>query len=468
MNEKITDIALSRQLSKEIGESYTTGLEFMTSNPEYALLKFRDAVEILVSLLEERNQLELRNVSLFERINILSKSQIVSNPMGNDLHLVRKLGNVGAHSSELKIQDTDFANQRQNILQEKATEARKALVSAFENAFFIIFGRYAASRIGLVSSGQQEFREIIYNAFLAECHKTKLKAGIICESIYKDLHANSPLLITQSLSYHLEGIEMHAIHFYDSACKISANIDLQLQLQSFEIDIERTVQQHSDVEALFRYASLTLSLKDDVFSKDLSMARLRSAADRNYLPAQALFGAYLYQKREFELALHYLYLAEMQDEPLALRFLFYYFSDGEACAQDILKALEFLNRGIELGCADCEAVLGSEFHKGNLVDKNDVKAKEYLENSILAGSAIGKSYMMIEFNDLAGQLAEKAKAFAIDLEQAIGEKKPKPFRAESKVPQNSPCPCGSGVKYKKCCKNKRIRTEDVQRYLSWL
>ena len=27
----------------------------------------------------------------------------------------------------------------------------------------------------------------------------------------------------------------------------------------------------------------------------------------------------------------------------------------------------------------------------------------------------------------------------------------KPFRREKKIGRNSPCPCGSGLKYKKCC-----------------
>ena len=28
---------------------------------------------------------------------------------------------------------------------------------------------------------------------------------------------------------------------------------------------------------------------------------------------------------------------------------------------------------------------------------------------------------------------------------------PKPEKAEKKVGRNEPCPCGSGIKYKKCC-----------------
>jgi len=31
------------------------------------------------------------------------------------------------------------------------------------------------------------------------------------------------------------------------------------------------------------------------------------------------------------------------------------------------------------------------------------------------------------------------------------EKVQKPIRREKKIGRNAPCPCGSGLKYKKCC-----------------
>ena len=36
-----------------------------------------------------------------------------------------------------------------------------------------------------------------------------------------------------------------------------------------------------------------------------------------------------------------------------------------------------------------------------------------------------------------------------DLERLLNP--PKPRIAEKKVGRNDPCPCGSGIKYKKCC-----------------
>ena len=42
--------------------------------------------------------------------------------------------------------------------------------------------------------------------------------------------------------------------------------------------------------------------------------------------------------------------------------------------------------------------------------------------------------------------------------QAVGTEpvKQKPVRKQEKVGPNDPCPCGSGKKYKKCCRDKEI------------
>ena len=146
---------------------------------------------------------------------------------------------------------------------------------------------------------------------------------------------------------------------------------------------------------------------------------------------------------------------------------FYYYSEGKACDTNIEKALSFLLRGIDLGNADCEALLGIEYHKGSLVDKNDIKARELLEKSIIAGSIIGKNYMILHFNNLAKKVAGEASKLGESLLKIIEERKPKPFRAEGKIPPNSLCPCGSKLKYKKCCKN-GVSKKGSDIHLPWI
>ncbi|WP_209327098.1 DUF4145 domain-containing protein [Pseudoalteromonas sp. PA2MD11] len=466
MQEKITDLVLSLKLSNEIQESYITGLEFITANPDYALQKFREIVEMLVSMLEKKNHLELVTKNLQERIKNLSVCQIISNPLQNQLHEIRKLGNKAVHYSNENSNGGSFIKERKQILTEKAFEARKCLISAFENVYFSIYGCIAAKETEAVAAGQQEFKDLIYSALMTDCYKTKLNAGVMCESIYNEIYADSPLIVSESLALQLKGIENHAIQFYDSACSMSANFDLQFRLGSDLKDKEKIIQNKSDVEALFRFASLSLG-KEGLIDKTLSLNRLKSSAERGFVPAQAFLGTYYYAEGEYSHAISYLIKAGDQEEPLALRYLFYYYSEGKACDTNIEKALSFLLRGMELGNADCEALLGIEYHKGSLVDKNDIKARELLEKSIIAGSIIGKNYMILHFNNLAKKVAGEASKFGESLLKIIEERKPKPFRAEGKIPPNSLCPCGSKLKYKKCCKN-GVSKKGSEIHLPWI
>ena len=452
MQEKITDLVLSLKLSKEVQESYTTALEFMTANPDYALQKFREIVEMLVSMLEKKNHLELDAKNLQERIKNLSENQIISNPLKNQLHQIRKLGNKAVHYSNENFNDSNFIKERKRFLAKKAVEARKCLISVLENVYFCINGHFIAKEIEEVPAGQQEYKDLIYSALVSDCYKTKLNAGVICESIYNEIHADSPLFVSELIALQLEGIENHAIQFYDSACRISANFDLQFKLGCNLNDKEKIIQNKGDVEALFRFASLFLR-KDNRVDDKLAVYRLKAAAERGYIPAQAFLGAYYYSVCEYELAINYLNKAGGQDEPLALRYLFYYYSEGIASDSNIDKALSFLSRGIELGNADCEAILGSEYHKGALINKDDSKAKEHLEKSISEGSVIGRNYMTVHFNDLAKKVAIEASKLGERMQKIIEERKQKPYRAQSKTSPNSLCPCGSNLKYKKCCKN---------------
>lgn len=454
MTDIITDIALSQKLASSISELYQIGLEFMTANPDYALLKFREAEEILVRLLADHHHFDQQDVSLFARIKLLHENQIISHPMCNDLHLVRKLGNAGAHSFESVQYERDGnSSDRQTILLSNAVKSRRALISVFEQAFILIHGYPAAKTVKLVPAGQQEFRNIIYDAMFSHDYQSKLKAGIVCESIGKENSVYSPLVITESFKYHLENNKKIALAFYDSACKISADLDQWFLSNPVDTDIELAIQSRGDVEAIFRYASISLLSEEDLDTKKLALARLTFAADRGYVPAQALIGAYFYEQSQYESAFRYLSDAEKMDEPLALRFLFYYFSDGKACEQNAIMALDFLNRGITLGCPDCEAELGYQYRLGVLMDQSDELSHKCLENARLAGSYLSKKYILIlTIQDIPNKTRQYLAAF----EQVIAASKSQPIKRTEKTPRNDPCPCGSGQKYKKCCLNKNL------------
>ena len=115
--------------------------------------------------------------------------------------------------------------------------------------------------------------------------------------------------------------------------------------------------------------------------------------------------------------------------------------------------LEYLKQGISLGCQDSMGSLGIAYHKGIIVDKDDKKAEEWLKKAIKLGSIIAQRYYIIEFQDLIGKTTECFKRFAEVLEKGIEDAKPKPVKVGKKINPNEKCSCGSGKKYKKCCRN---------------
>lgn len=156
--------------------------------------------------------------------------------------------------------------------------------------------------------------------------------------------------------------------------------------------------------------------------------------------------------KKYEDSLKYLIEAQAKDDVMALRFLFYYYSDVDIGVFDKELAIGYLEKAIDLGCPDSLATLGMEYHKGILLTKDDEKAERYLKESIHLGSALGRNYYMIEFNDLKDFLASGLKAFADALDKAANKNKKQPNRNISqKVKPNDPCTCLSGKKYKKCC-----------------
>lgn len=455
MEKQMNDFDLSKALGSDIHDDYATALDFISTIPDYSLLQFRKIAECLVLKLAHRNNVKFTSDRLLDRINVLVKNQMLTSSLETHFHEIRKLGNSGVHTPPDFKGSGAFYDERRKTLVASAHDARKTVVAIFEEIYCIFHKRKTEGSIELVPAGQQAYRETLYDACLSDCPKMKLKAGITCESIMEEQSFHAPLLVSSNFAAHIHNLRTTALSFYEASCAISARIDdnlRRLDLASREPD--DIICANADVEALFKYAVLAVSDEHDTVSREKGMARLKASADRCYGPAEALYGALLYDDNKFDEALHYLALSESKDEVLSLRFLFYVYSEGKACPVDINMALKYLDRAIELGCPDALATLGEAYHKGTLVSQNREKAKELLEQSIKMGSAIGKRYYIVEFNDLPGQFAKRMKALGEDLQRTIAEEeRPKPIRAGKKIGANEPCPCGSGKKYKKCCKN---------------
>jgi hypothetical protein len=402
--KRITDVELSKKLSYAIYENYQTALELINFSPKSSLSSFRIVVEHIIDVIADKHKLdtELKGKNIEDSIDYLFDCQIINNKhLKGNFHKVRKFGNIGPHKSpsfndkdnEFDKDKKEFYKKTKSRLIEKAKNARKILISIFGDVYLMMNKGKSLPDITLTPIGHN--REIIYNALVSTNYKDKLKAGIICEYMLEEQLHSSEIFEQGNTEYHFKGLRKIALSFYESAYKISAQVDNK----SYSSDKEKEVEifKKCELEPLYKYASFGLSNDNDKNYEKFKKA-LQMAADRGYTSAKALFGAVLYEKKDFKKAFEYLSKAERKNECLALRFLYYYYTEGLASKIKPKKALKYLNRAIDLGDPDSFATLGEAYHEGRHLLKDDKRAKELLKKSVELGSTFGKT-VLFGFNN---------------------------------------------------------------------
>ena len=455
-----SDLDLSRIFGEYVCDTYKTAVEFIEIHPDYALFKFRLVLSALVLKVADGFKVEISTQKLHDQINYLYECQVISRSLKNQLHEVRKLGNKGVHTEDSSKIDPQFIAERKKDLIEKARHARDLVIGVFEDLFLLLDIEKTLPKIEKLEIKSQEYKDIIFNGLLSEEKQPKLQAGIILEKLAEEASPDQIAVVSKAFSYHHESLYKIAASLYEAAYRISADVDGRMRnlMLSGEIgDLETFTKNHGDVEPLFRFSILTSEgyLGDDRKASGYNLMKV--AADRGYAPAQALYGAHSYVESRFDEAISYLNEAEKQDEPLALRFLFKYFAEGRACRTDLDHALGYVNRGIRLGCPDCISELGEAYHKGIGVQKDNQKAEKLLVEAIDAGSIMARVYYTVEFHDLASHMADYFYELGQKLEETLKRPKVEPTRSTKKVGVNELCPCGSGKKYKKCCRDKPLK-----------
>jgi TPR repeat protein len=450
----MTDIELSRLFHDSISSDYVTALDFLTVNPDHSLVLFRNVLAALCIDIAEKKQLSFKSTTLNHHINHLYEKNIINEEFKNNLHDARKHTNAGAHKHSILPNDGTYTNAKQ-ILIDKAKVVRTLIIKILEDAYLIINNDHSLPEIEQTSINTQRYKEILFEAATSVDDKLKLQAGIIYESMADDFKfEHTAKLVPSTYQYHLDSLHKLAADHYEASYKMSLNIDAyrqKLPLVEANISTEEIIHRYCKLEPLYKYAILaTEGLLGD-YQKDNGLTLMRIAADRGYGTAQAYLGAYLYrEKNEYDLAKTYLDMAAEKDEPLAYRFLFYFYGEELACKKDKTFALNYLNSGIELDCEDCLAELGIAYHKGLLIEQNNDKAEEILQRASDAGSLMAHQYLKVEFNDLRGQFIAKAQ----ELLQHMNNLASISTNRQKKIGANEICPCGSGKKYKKCCRNK--------------
>jgi hypothetical protein len=378
--DKMTDVEISKKLSISLCEDYRIALEFMETNPDYSLLKFRKSLKHIIDLISNKSGTELEYKSLNDSIKYLVGCGVIEHHLKLNLHKVRDLCNGGVHKGS-KLNKEEF-DEEINKLKKDALDVRNFFKEIFGSVYVLMNKGASSPKITFAPLGQQQYRETIYDALISTDFKQKLKAGIICEDILKAQFYSAPIIETNNIEFHLKGLRKNALAFYESAYKISAQVDNESYSSAKKK--EEIIFEKCEIEPLYKYANLGLFIQAD--NKNYKKA-LKAAADRGYVPARALLGATFYKERKYELAFSYLSSVENKDEEgRALLYLFYYYNDGYApCKTKPNKALKYLKRAIELDYPDALAILSGLYFK----NKNYQEAEELLEKSIELGSVIG-------------------------------------------------------------------------------
>lgn len=457
MSSKISDLEFSKKFKAPVFEDYEFAIEFLTIKPDVSLLKFRGILECLCLQISNSKEIKFKSNNLSSQIECLYKYQVIDDSFKNMLDELRKLCNQGVHKSNFNKAESEEEHIFQKKVRQKllgnAEKARTLVIKIFENTFLLLNPDKELPDYQLVSIGKQEHKEILYNAMTSLCSKQKFKAGLLYESMADESVAKGQKIISSELSYHRQSLYKLAADCYEASYKISANVDKKRHLL-LNPDIEDIINRFCDTETLFRYALLAYQGKLGKEQEEKGGNMLKIAADRGHSRAAAYYGVYLYEDiKDYTLSLKYLNKAIENDEPFAYNFLYYYYSEGLACDVNAELALANIQKGIDLGDADSFQLLGEAYHEGKIVKKNNTKAEQLLNEAIEKGSLKALHYYRFTFKNFFGEFEKTLRNIGKDIEKSEKNRKSKQtIRNDKKIGRNEICPCGSGQKFKKCCK----------------
>ncbi len=457
------DIELSKGFGEVLADEYNAALNFIHIDASASLLKFRNIAEILCELISNSKNIDLSSKDLYPRIEELCDYQIINHPTYDRLHRLRVLGNIGAHPDMtlLNGDETDkIAIQKMNVqyaeeLREKAFIARELTVRNMEDAHSIIFNRPLPISVNILPISDNSWHKEVNDAILSPCYKKKLQAGRIYDSLANEMRIKDPFSQSHDHEQRYRGLKKQAVCNYELAYILSAKVDnefISSLMNGKSISLENIYKNKSDPEALYRFWYISV-FQDE--TQDFEWM-LEASAKRGWPEAQANYGGLLLDLGMYEDALAMLELALEAKVDLAYKNLFQFYVNEKQGNLDLDKALDYLYKGVELNGAECTYILGKLHHKRiREVDPSESKGKELILKAIQLGSTDAEDYY---FNDVL-EVKQKFRAeLEENLTKVLGSLNRKAI-PDKKVGMNDLCPCGSGKKYKKCCRIKGQNTE---------
>nr|WP_028764580.1 DUF4145 domain-containing protein [Shewanella colwelliana] len=470
---EVDDLLFAKRFGLQIGEDYSHAIEVMTVFPEYALLKYRQILEQICSKLCSQHQIQIEYFdTLHSQIKELKHQGWIDGRLSSVFSELKKLTNSAVHKTLSQSDDSDFKNNPEfQQLRSQADENRKLqLIKDAERGRELLLQVMTAcgkefkciaknETLVMAKLESLELNTLILNALNSNSAHEKFMGGKAIEKMLTEQQAESESLIENDVdTAHRKSQLKIALSLYKAAVDIDAELDdLPISMWGEPNKAADLRFSRSRAEYLFHFADIAINEDLELGIEDQGLTALRIAAKKGFAPAMALLGARLYTESQFSEAYELLMAAAMSDSMLALRFLYHYYSDGEACDKDPDLAKQYIEKACELGCTQSMINISYDYFNGNTFSKDIDKAKKWMKLARDKGDVRAKFAYEAFFGN---KLQEITKAFTDELMDRLNEfgvdNKQQPISVGQKVGVNEPCPCGSGKKYKKCCRNKLI------------
>ncbi|GGW57123.1 hypothetical protein GCM10008111_11480 [Alishewanella tabrizica] len=460
----IDDIDFSAVFGRDVAELYTEAAKFQHSLPEFSLLRMRQVVEALCMALAEHVELALPdNPNLYQLIVDLKDSGKFKKAIADDLHFVRIEANKYVHKeSQKSARKENKATNTSAALHEATQQCRDALCRILVDFARAIKGEVYASVLQQRQFSTLTHQDLIAIATTSLKPKDKFLAGVATDALTQEFLNSVPNLVaTEQQKFHYWSLLRLSATWYLAAIELDAELDqIAFSHHADPNQSEKLIFSRSKPEYLFRFADVVVhgDIGDDWRAK--GMLALQAAVAKGDAASKALLGGLLYFEEKFDLALKLLLEADAAGELRALKVLFWYYAEGKACQPDLVKARQYLDRGVERGFIPAIALLGRSLYEGEYLEKDEDKGREYLELAVQSGDR--NSALVLEKDNLVSFMQQQfqvhSAALVAELKRAtkVHKKGKNPYSEvktitkKPKVGVNEPCPCGSGKKYKKC------------------
>jgi TPR repeat protein len=485
-----TDIELSKHFGNDIYDEYRTALDFIHLDARNSLLKFRLITEILCRRTLDKYNISTQEDNLHSQIDELFECQIIDHALKSRLHRVRKLCNKNVHatvpSSKSNNEESikDLKASYTSRLREDAILARELTVRNMEEIFPILTKDKSHISVTMTNIPDNNWSKTLVDAATSACARTQLQAGKIYEAQANEMRTKDPYNFEHDFCYRYNGFKKLAATYYEMSFKISADVttnEAKFLLNHVQNSFERAlkneqgtdkkensdsdhineiIKTNADPEALYLFWSVLheTGAFDGEWNTDYEWM-LEASANLGHPEAQAEYASILFDSGQFDSALSMFEYAEKFGVDAAYRGLAGFYEDNRTGKRDIQKALNYLRMGAKLNGPECLCALGRLYHLGQLVEKSESKAVEYMLKAIQIGSFSAEEYY---FNDILKVRKKQRERFEnkasdqfnnIKALFSMGHEPPK------NIGRNDPCYCGSGKKHKKCCLNKEY-TQD--------